>query len=119
MVVLAVTMCTRPGKLVMSRQFVEMTRIRIEGLVAAFPKLLGGAGKQHTFVETDNVRYLYHPLEGLYLVLITTKASNIVEDLETLKLVSKLVPEFCPEVSEEALRENPFDFIFAIDEVIS
>jgi len=41
----------------MSRQFVEMTRIRIEGLVAAFPKLLGGAGKQHTFVETENVRY--------------------------------------------------------------
>ena len=55
-VILAVTVCTRAGKLVMSRQFVEMTRIRIEGLVAAFPKLLGGAGKQHTFVETDNVR---------------------------------------------------------------
>ena len=54
--VLAVTMCTRAGKLVMSRQFVEMTRIRIEGLVAAFPKLLGSAGKAHTFVETDNVR---------------------------------------------------------------
>ena len=56
-VVLAVALCTRPGKLVMSRQFVEMTRIRIEGLMAAFPKLLGGAGKQHTFVETDNVRF--------------------------------------------------------------
>ena len=55
-VVLAVTMCTRAGKLVLSRQFVEMTRIRIEGLVAAFPKLLGAAGKAHTFVETDNVR---------------------------------------------------------------
>lgn len=55
-VILAVTICTRAGKLVMSRQFVEMTRIRIEGLVAAFPKLLGGAGKQHTFVETENVR---------------------------------------------------------------
>ena len=40
----------------MSRQFVEMTRIRIEGLVAAFPKLLGDKGKQHTFVETENVR---------------------------------------------------------------
>jgi hypothetical protein len=39
-----------------------MTRVRIEGLLAAFPKLVG-AGKQHTFVETEAVRYLYQPLE--------------------------------------------------------
>ena len=45
-----------------SRQFVEMTRIRIEGLLAAFPKLVG-AGKQHTYVETENVRYVYQPME--------------------------------------------------------
>merc|ERR1719353_83025 len=118
MVVLAVTLCTRSGKLLMSRQFVEMTRIRIEGLVAAFPKLLGGVGKQHTFVETENVRYVYQPLEAFYLVLITSKQSNIVEDLETLKLISKLVPEYCPH-DEDAIRSNPFEFIFAIDEVIS
>lgn len=47
----------------MSRQFVDMmSRIRIEGLLAAFPKLIG-AGKQHTYVEAENVRYLYQPLE--------------------------------------------------------
>ena len=45
-----------------SRQFVDMSRVRIEGLLAAFPKLVG-AGKQHTYVETENVRYLYQPLE--------------------------------------------------------
>lgn len=45
-----------------SRQFVDMTRIRIEGLLAAFPKLVG-SGKQHTYVETENVRYLYQPIE--------------------------------------------------------
>ena len=33
--------------------------------------------------------YLYHPLDTLYLVLITNRASNIVEDLDTLRLVSK------------------------------
>jgi len=47
-----------------SRQFVDMTRIRIEGLLAAFPKLVG-SGKQHTYVETENVRYVYQPLEVL------------------------------------------------------
>lgn len=45
-----------------SRQFVDMSRIRIEGLLAAFPKLVGN-GKQHTYVETENVRYVYQPME--------------------------------------------------------
>ncbi len=73
-----------------SRQFQEMTRIRVEGLLAAFPKLVG-SGKQHTYVETDNVRYVYQPLDTMYLLLVTNKQSNILEDLETLRLISKLV----------------------------
>ena len=56
---------------------------RQEGLLAAFPKLMG-SGKQHTFVETENVRYVYQPVENLFLLLITNKGSNIVEDLDTL-----------------------------------
>lgn len=44
----------------LSRQFMEATRLRVEGLLAAFPKLISSdgpnSGKQHTFVETDNVR---------------------------------------------------------------
>lgn len=42
-------------------------------------------------LETEAVRYLYHPLDSLYLVIITTKSSNIVEDLETLHVLAKLV----------------------------
>lgn len=102
-----------------SRQFVEMNRLRIEGLLAAFPKLVGHA-KQHTFVETDSVRYVYQPLENqLYLLLLTTKASNIVEDLGTLRLLARLVPDVAGGFAEHAIQDHAFDLIFAFDEVLT
>ncbi|KAL6351059.1 hypothetical protein AAG906_031645 [Vitis piasezkii] len=103
LVVLAASIVSKSGKVLVSRQFVDMTRIRIEALLAAFPKLVG-TGKQHTYVETENVRYVYQPIEALYLLLVTNKQSNILEDLETLRLLSKL---------------TAFELIFAFDEVIS
>lgn len=113
-------MCTRQGKALVSRQFVEMNRLRVEGLLAAFPKLVGHAKSQHTYVETDSVRYIYQPLENsMYLLLITTKASNIVEDLSTLRLLAKVVPDVAGGFSEHAINEHAFDLIFAFDEVLT
>ncbi|XP_006654249.1 coatomer subunit delta-1-like [Oryza brachyantha] len=118
MVVLAASIISKSGKALVSRQFVDMSRIRIEGLLAAFPKLVG-TGKQHTYVETENVRYVYQPIEGLYLLLITNKQSNILEDLDTLRLLSKLVPEYSPSLDEEGVCKTAFELIFAFDEAIS
>lgn len=118
MVVLAASIVGKSGKVLVSRQFVDMSRIRIEGLLAAFPKLIG-TGKQHTYIETDNVRYVYHPIESLYLLLVTNKQSNILEDLDTLRLLSKLVPEYSYSLDEEGICKHAFELIFAFDEVIA
>mmetsp|Transcript_10664 Transcript_10664/g.14954 ORF Transcript_10664/g.14954 Transcript_10664/m.14954 type:complete len:536 (+) Transcript_10664:63-1670(+) len=119
MVVLSASICTGGGKALVSRQFVEMNRLRVEGLLAAFPKLVGHA-KQHTFVDTDSVRYIYQPLENhMFLLLITTKGSNIVEDLGTLRLLAKVVPEVAGGLSENHINESAFDLIFAFDEVLT
>ncbi|XP_076935065.1 coatomer subunit delta-like [Bidens hawaiensis] len=118
MVVLAASITSKSGKALVSRQFVEMSRIRIEGLLAAFPKLIGN-GKQHTYVETENVRYVYQPMEGVYLLLVTNKQSNILDDLDTLRLLSKVVPEYSASLDEEGICKNAFELIFAFDEVIS
>ncbi|CAK9210849.1 unnamed protein product [Sphagnum troendelagicum] len=117
-VVLAASVISKSGKALVSRQFMDMSRIRIEGLLAAFPKLVG-SGKQHTYVETENVRYVYQPMENLFLLLVTNKQSNILEDLETLRLISKLVPEYVPALDEEGICKMAFELIFAFDEVIS
>jgi len=123
MVVLSAAITTRSGKALVARQFVEMTRIRIEGLLAAFPKLLGSTSAQHTYVETESVRYLYQPLSDvLFLLLVTNRASNIIEDLETLRLLSKVVPDVCASannLSEERITDKCFELIFAFDEVLT
>ncbi|WAR05409.1 COPD-like protein [Mya arenaria] len=118
MVLLAAAVCNKGGKAIISRQFVEMNRSRIEGLLAAFPKLMN-TGKQHTFVETESVRYVYQPLEKLYMLLITTKASNILEDLETLRLFARVIPEYCRNLEESDIVDQAFQLIFAFDEIVA
>jgi coatomer subunit delta len=119
MVVVAAGVCTRRGKLLVSRQFVEISRSRVEGLWAAFPKLLEAEGKQHSYIETESVRYVYQPLEALYVLILTTKSSNILEDLETLQLLAKLVGELCYPIDESGVSLAAFDIVFAFDEAIA
>ncbi|KAG7442211.1 uncharacterized protein BT62DRAFT_450445 [Guyanagaster necrorhizus] len=118
MVVLAASICTKGGKAVVSRQFRDMTRARIESLLASFPKLIP-TNTQHTTVETSEVRYVYQPLEDLYILLITNKASNILQDIETLHLFARVVSDLCRTADEREILIKAFDILGAFDEIVS
>ncbi|CAO1615938.1 unnamed protein product [Parajaminaea phylloscopi] len=118
MVLLAASICTRGGKPVISRQFKEMSRSRVEGLLSSFPKLLP-AGSQHTTIETEHVRYVYQPLEDLYMILITNKNSNILQDIDTLHLFARVVSDLCRSLDERDILRNSFELLGAFDEIVS
>ncbi|XP_029654942.1 coatomer subunit delta-like [Octopus sinensis] len=99
----------------------------MEGLLAAFPQLVKNS-KDYTYEEIGEIRYIYQPIEELYVLLITNKASNIMEDIECLRLFARVVCEcvltvqlceYCPEVTEETVYDQTFDLIFAFDEVVT
>uniref|UniRef100_A0A914ZAQ8 Coatomer subunit delta n=1 Tax=Panagrolaimus superbus TaxID=310955 RepID=A0A914ZAQ8_9BILA len=95
MVLLMASIITKTGKKLVARQFVnEMTRSRLEGLLDAFSKLVG----------TD---------------AFTTKNSNILEDLEVLRLFSKVIPEYCQSYDEAEILNKSFELFFAFDEIVA
>ena len=116
--VLAASICTRGGKAILSRQFRDIHKDRVTALLASFPKLTQSE-TQHTTVETDNVRYVYQPLEELYVVLITNRQSNILQDIETLKVLSSVVSSITRNVDEREILLNSFELLSAFDEVVT
>lgn len=138
MVVLAASICTRAGTPILSRQFRDVTRSRIEMLLASFPRLVS-AHAQHTTIDADTVRYVYTPIEDLYLVLITNRTSNILQDIDTLHLFARVVQDMCANaaaqpavvgeyaypvraagrVDESSVLRLSFELLGAFDEIIA
>lgn len=95
-----------------------MARSRIEGLLASFPKL-ADSSTQHTTVEQDNVRYVYQPLDELYMVLITNRQSNILQDIDSLHLFAQVVTSICKSLDEREILRNAFELLSAFDELVT
>eukprot|EP00708_Paratrimastix_pyriformis_P002581 GAFH01001330.1.p1 GENE.GAFH01001330.1~~GAFH01001330.1.p1 ORF type:complete len:543 (-),score=130.86 GAFH01001330.1:87-1571(-) len=70
-------------------------------------------------LETESAYYLYQPLEQLYLVMIATKTSNMVENLDCLHLLARIVLTAVPLPDEASIRDSMFDIKFKWDEAVT
>lgn len=95
-----------------------MGKSRVEGLLALLPKLIK-PDQQHNFVETEEVRLVYQPMDSFYLVLITNLGSNVVSDVETVKLLARIIPEYCAIREQADLEQASLELMLAFDEIIS
>lgn len=110
------------GRVLIARQFLDISRARIEGLFHAFPRLRdANVKKQATFLDAGSVRYVYQPMESqLFLVLITTLNSNVIEDLSTLRMMSSVISDTLTglRVRPEEIEMKGFRILFAFDEIV-
>lgn len=78
------------------------------------------SSQQHTYVESDSARFIYSPLGLFYVVIITNKQSNLIQDIDTLNMLVKSVTQSCEgAVEENNISESVFDIIVCFDEVLS
>lgn len=117
MVVLAACICTHGGKALLSRLFRHIDKDRITALLANFPGLLSQLGSQNTTVEDESVRYVYQPLEEFYVVVLTNKQLNILQDIDTLHLFVSVVLNVVRSIDEKELLDNAFEILSAFDEI--
>jgi hypothetical protein len=65
------------------------------------------------------VRYLWQPIEDFVVVLVTSKGSNILEDLDTLHTFAKIVSSYCPRISEKDVLEVFYELCIAFDQAVT
>jgi hypothetical protein len=127
------------GKVILSRQFVELSKRKLFELAFLFDRNLNlkkNKDKYYFNLEenfeliSDNTKlaFTYHPLHinSIYLVLTTHKNFSIFESLEIIKTIHRKIIEVCQFNSEsnedltiEKIKSNAFEIILSIDDIIN
>ena len=118
MAALSVVICNKNARIIFARQFFNITRMDLEEYIVQFSRGVDSC-KEITHFESDKVRYIFIPIESLYLILITTKNSNIIEDTEILKLIYRLIQDLCGTIYPESIVKNAYEIMLGIDDIVS
>ena len=117
MVVISTAICNKNAKLIFARQFEPISRIELEEHIVHFSRNVDSS--ESTILENDRFRYIYIPIDQLFLILITTKNSNMVEDIEILKLIYRLIQDQCGTISESQIKTFAYNIALGIDDLVN
>lgn len=117
MAALSVLICTKRAKIIFARQFVQMTRRELEEHVVQFSRNIDSC-QEITHFESEKVRYLFIPIDSFFLILITSKNSNIIEDTEVLKLVYRLIQDICGAIDYDSIINKAFEIMLGVDDIV-
>lgn len=109
------------SKIIFARQFQPLPRKQIEEYAVEFFKSIH-IDKDSTVIEGNKNRFLYMKSNEVYIVLVTTKDSNILEDIETLKLSQRLLSDICSsngQITISTVLDNFYDIALGLDDLIS
>jgi len=118
MAALSVVVCNKNARIIFARQFFNISRMDLEEYIVQFSRGVDSC-KEITHFESDKVRYIFIPIESLYLMLITTKNSNIIEDTEILKLIYRLIQDLCGQINSDSIIKNAFEIMLGIDDIVT
>jgi hypothetical protein len=118
MAALSVVICNKNTRIIFARQFFNITRMDLEEYIVQFSRGVDSC-KEITHFESDKVRYIFIPIDSFYLILITTKNSNIIEDTEILKLIYRLIQDLCGKIDQESIVNNAYEIMLGIDDIVS
>ena len=119
MVLYGIAIINKQGKSLLFRQFPNTSFPKLVEELENFPKFIT-AEQQHSFVELEKSRYLYIPVEDLFIVVISNIGSNIIEDMGALKLIYSLVIDLCGSgITEKKILEKSIDLLLSFDDIVN
>lgn len=120
MTIISITICSQTSKIVFARQFTEINRKSLEEIIVEFSRMIS-LNKEVSCFESDKNRFLYNCSDQLYLVVITTLDSNIINDMEILKTSNRVIYDICgiTRLDETSIVENAFEIALALDDLVT
>jgi hypothetical protein len=119
MVVLSAAICNKNAKIIFARQFAPISRLELEEHIVHFSRNIDTC-TDSTHLETNKHRYIFIPIDStLYLVILTTLSSNVIEDIEILKTIYRLLQDICGTVTSSSIGSNAYDLAIGLDDIIT
>ncbi|EDO06155.2 coatomer subunit [Babesia bovis T2Bo] len=106
-------------RVLLSRQHCELKRADLEMALSCFNRMVEKNDSDFTYVETEGIRFVYQPVDDYYVFVMTSIDSNIVRDIGIVHTLAEIVQSLLQSDIDEGVREQFFDIIFYMDELIT